>query len=113
MTEDEMVGWSHLLSGHEFEQAPGVGDGQGGLACCSPWGCKESHMIERLNGTERKANQALPLACCFPQVMVQTDEHCVAKTLILLDFPFFPLTYGLIMTRLGLMKESSNCFLFG
>ena len=38
MTEDEMVGWHHLLDGHEFEQAPGVGDGQGSLACHSPWG---------------------------------------------------------------------------
>ena len=37
-TEDEMVGWHHRLNGHEFEQAPGVGDGQGGLVCCSPWG---------------------------------------------------------------------------
>ena len=44
MTEDEMVGWHHWLDGHEFEQAPGVGDGQGSLACCSP--CKESHMTE-------------------------------------------------------------------
>ena len=41
MTEDEMVGWHHRLAGHEFEQAPGVGDGQGSLACCSPWGQKE------------------------------------------------------------------------
>ena len=41
MTEDEMVGWHHWLDGHEFEQALGVGDGQGGLACCSPWRCKE------------------------------------------------------------------------
>ena len=38
MTEDELVGWHHRLDGHEFEQAPGVGDGQGSLACCSPWG---------------------------------------------------------------------------
>ena len=43
-TEDEMVGRHHLLNGHEFEQALGVGDGQGGLACCSPWGVKESDM---------------------------------------------------------------------
>ena len=42
MTEDEMVGWHHRLNGHEFEQGPGVGDGQGGLECCSPWGGKES-----------------------------------------------------------------------
>ena len=49
MTEDEMVGWHHWLDGHEFEQAPGVGDGQGGLACCSPWGSKESDTTEQLN----------------------------------------------------------------
>ena len=42
MTEDEMVGWHHRLDGHELEQAPGVGGGQGGLACCSPGGRKES-----------------------------------------------------------------------
>ena len=52
MTEDEMVGWQHWLDGHEFEQAPEVGDGQGSLACCSPWGCKESDMTERLNWTD-------------------------------------------------------------
>ena len=40
MTEDEMVGWRHRLNGHEFEQTPGVGDGQGGLVCCGPWGRK-------------------------------------------------------------------------
>ena len=50
-TEDEMVGWHHRLSGHEFEQAPGVVDGQGGLACCSPWGHRESDTTERLKWT--------------------------------------------------------------
>ena len=49
MTEDEMVGWHHLLDEHEFEQALGVGDGQGSLACCSPWGRKELDTTERLN----------------------------------------------------------------
>ena len=49
MTEDEMVGWHHRLNGHKSEYAPGVGDGQGGLACCSPWNRKESDMTERLN----------------------------------------------------------------
>ena len=44
MTEDEMVGWHHRLNAHEFEQAPGVVDGQGSLACCSLWGHKESNM---------------------------------------------------------------------
>ena len=46
MTEDEMVGWHHHFDGHEFEQALGVGGGQGSLVCCSPWGCKESDMNE-------------------------------------------------------------------
>ena len=46
MTEDEMVGWHHRLDGHEFEQATGVGDGQGSLPCCSPQGRKESDMTE-------------------------------------------------------------------
>ena len=46
MTEDEMVGWHHWLNGHEFVQAPGVDNGQGSLACCSPRGHKESDMIE-------------------------------------------------------------------
>ena len=49
MTEDGMVGCHHQLNGHEFEQAPGVGDGQGSLACCSPWGGKEPDMTEWLN----------------------------------------------------------------
>ena len=49
MTEDEMVGWHHLLYGHEFEESPGVGDERGGLACCSPWGHKESDTTERLS----------------------------------------------------------------
>ena len=48
MTEDEMVGWHHQLDGHEFEEAPRVGDGQGSLECCSPWGHKELDMIEQL-----------------------------------------------------------------
>ena len=49
MTEDEMGGWHHQLDGHVFEVSLGVGDGQGGLACCSPWGCKDSDTSERLN----------------------------------------------------------------
>ena len=48
MTEDEMVGWHRRLDGHECEQALGDGEGQGSLACCSPWGHKESDVTERL-----------------------------------------------------------------
>ena len=50
--EDEMVGWHHRLNGHEFEWTPGVGDGQGSLACCDSWGHKESDRTEWLNVTE-------------------------------------------------------------
>ena len=48
-----MVGWHHQLNGHEFGQGPGVGDGQGGLAYCSRWGCKESDTTERLNNNNK------------------------------------------------------------
>ena len=51
-TEDEMFGWHHWLDGHELKQAPGVGDGQGNLACCSPWGRKDSDTTEQLNWTD-------------------------------------------------------------
>ena len=51
-TEDEMAGWHHWLNGHEFESTPGVGDGQGGLVCCSLCSCKELYMTEWLNWTE-------------------------------------------------------------
>ena len=50
-TEDEMVGWYHQLSGHEFEQILGDAEGQGSLACCSPWVRKELDMTERLNNS--------------------------------------------------------------
>ena len=59
LTEDEMVGWHHQLSGHEFEQTPGDSEGQGSLACCSPWGCKESDTTYWLNNS-------LPLWCPAP-----------------------------------------------
>ena len=55
-TEDEMAGWHHGLDGREFEWTPGVGDGQGGLACCDSWGHKESDMTEQLNWTELGAS---------------------------------------------------------
>ena len=51
-TEEELAGWHHRLDGHEFERTPGVGDGQGGLASCNSWGCKELDMTEQLNWTE-------------------------------------------------------------
>ena len=56
-TEDEMAGWHHRLKEHESESTPGVGDGQGGLACCSPWGLKESDTTEWLNQTETASEE--------------------------------------------------------
>ena len=52
-----MVGWHHRLNGHEFGWTPGVGNGQGGLACCGSWGCKKLDTTERLNGTELKEHK--------------------------------------------------------
>ena len=60
-----MVGWHHRLTGHEFEQALGVGDGRGSLACCSPWGRKESDMTEQLNRTELAT--LINKGCCCSQ----------------------------------------------
>ena len=53
-TEDEMVGWHHWLEWYEFEQTPVVGEGQGSLVCCSPWGHKESDMTEQLNSNSKR-----------------------------------------------------------
>ena len=61
MTEDEMVGWHNQLNGHEFEQAPGVGDGQGSLACCSPRGSKE---LDMTRGTELNERILEPTSLC-------------------------------------------------
>ena len=56
VTDDRMVGWHHWLSGHEFEQTPGDSEGQQSLACCSPWGHKESDMTECLNNNNTKCS---------------------------------------------------------
>ena len=55
MTEDEVVGWRHRLNGHEVEQTPGDGGGQGSLSCCSPWGCKELDMTVWLNNNTKNS----------------------------------------------------------
>ena len=66
-TEDEMVGWHHWLDGHGFEQASGVGEGQRGLVCCSPWGCKMSDTTEQLNWIEHTLQQILFVIGMFLQ----------------------------------------------
>ena len=56
-TQDEMIGWHHWLNGHEFGHTPGDSEGQGSLACCSPWGCKESITTKRLNNNNNKGQK--------------------------------------------------------
>ena len=60
MTEDETAGWHHQVNGHEFEQAPGVGEGQRSLVCCSSWSHKELDTTEQLNNNNIKFLTALP-----------------------------------------------------
>ena len=60
MTKDEIVGWHHQLNGHELEQALGDGEGQGNLACCSPWGHKESDVTEQLKNNKNHEGKIKP-----------------------------------------------------
>ena len=88
-TEDEMVGWHHQLNGHEFEQTPGDDEGQGSLVCCSPWGCKESDVTERLNNKvketmnrilkyKRKTNTSKNNDVDLGKNQIQVLEKCLA-----------------------------------
>ena len=80
-TEDEMVGWHHRRDRHEFEQAPGVGDGQGSLTCCSPWGHKESDMTEWQIWAELKSRRAsmCPALKGFPGGSDGKESACSAE----------------------------------
>ena len=73
MTEDEMVGWHHLLDRHEFEQSPGVGDGQGSLVCFIPWGQKESDISEWLNWTDYEIVQLEECKTIFKDLYLFSD----------------------------------------
>ena len=72
MTEDDMVGWHHWLNGHDFEQAPGDGEGQRSLACCSPWGQKESTQLCNWTATE---HNKLPLHQNLPKWFYKKGEQ--------------------------------------
>ena len=107
MTEDKMVGWHHWLNGHGFGWTPGVGDGQGGLACCGSWGHKESDTSEWLNWAELKPLQmgTVTVCCwqaCRPQInwtwwwrcwllLISPPTHC--KNIHELSMPSFTKTY--------------------
>ena len=97
MTEDEMVGWHHQLNRHEFGWSPGVGDGQGGLACCSPWGLKELDMTEWLNWTKLNCvsvgsmNEILnvKLQCIVRQILKAILVFCIINLFLLLILTSF------------------------
>ena len=114
-TEDEMAGWHHRLDGHEFEWTPGVGDGQGGLACCDSWGHKESDTTERLNWTEAAEGNRLSMEMFFLSYVNETMY-------LLWNWPFFkmvpPKTIYFVFSNLGLIlaQQTSifiNCFMAG
>ena len=85
-TKEEMVGWHHRLDGHEFKQAPRAGDEQGSLACCNPWGCKESDMTERLNWTECFLDKTLKIQAEKVKInkrnYIKLIHFCTAKEII-------------------------------
>ena len=108
-TEDEMVGWPNRLNGHGFGWTPGVGDGQGGLACCSSWGHKESNTTEWLNWIELRTvrgriySRPLSLACRWPSSPHASSFHLslcvsasVSKFLLFLKTPVI-LDYGVTL----------------
>ena len=78
MTEIEMVGWHHQFDGHELEQAPGVGDVQGSLVCCSPWGRKESDTTERLKRTEFCSHVVWDSRVIYPK---RCPQHSSLRTI--------------------------------
>ena len=97
--EDEMVGWHPRLNGHEFEQAPGDGERQGSLACCSPWGCKEADTTEQLNNSNNYGLFSHEWNCR----MSSRGQHCpplrttylVTLNIFKKDFPSGPVVKNL------------------
>ena len=71
-TKDKMIDWHHWLNGHEFEQAPGDGEGQGSLVCCSPQGCNESNMTDWLNNKNNNLRLAYYFVKCFGCITIIT-----------------------------------------
>ena len=113
--EDEMVGWHHRLNGHEFEQALGVGDRQGSLACCSPQCCKESDTTEQLNWTEltcrekeRQQRQSLRVLA-----RVQTQKTWILISAQSSDFISLGLSFHLSWMSLPLSAVKSWHFRAG
>ena len=110
-TEDEMVGCNHWLYGHEFEQALGVGDGQGSLACCSPWDCKELDWATELNwftknkdSTKQYVPARLESRCILDVLHFQNDRsfvHIIWK--VILSIFRYLLCQGAMIYKMNLM----------
>ena len=95
MTEDKMVGWQHWLNGHGFEQAPGVGDGQVSLACCSPWGHKELDTTEQLNWLKKFLHKSKVHKCAVKNFRCNNlyEDSFMNRLLNDLNVNFGRLTY--------------------
>ena len=104
ITKDEMVGWHHWLDGQEFEQAPGAGNGHRSLACCSPWGRKESDKTEGLNWTELNWCRESMRRCIFCSSEVKW--HLTSSSLFSLMMSFHWLDTGLFFFLL----TQGQCF---
>ena len=85
MTEDEMAGWHHRLDGREFEWTPGVGDGQGGLACFDSWGCKESDTTEQLNWLDTSFKKSSLFQICGFSTVINYRRYILILTKSLQD----------------------------
>ena len=85
MTEEEMVGWHPQLNGHEFEQTPGDGEGQGSRACCSPWGHKLLDTTEWLNNSN-PLKQRFPIQSTFRTEMLPNKAEELPKTFVYFDY---------------------------
>ena len=94
ITEDEMAGWHHWLDGRESEWTPGVGDGQGGLACCDSWGRQELDTTERLNGTELNWTE---YALTFSSMYFLTSPELTCSWPVLISYQLFLLTTSLLL----------------
>ena len=123
MTEDEMIGWHHRLNGPEFEQVPGNGEGQGSLACCRPWGCKDSDTNEILNNSKKNRFRVyfakvrghlifLILNDPYPSILRGKNQekccHIVLSTFFILSFFFF-FKYVLLPTAKNFLNKAKTC----
>ena len=115
-TENEMVGWHHQLNRHESGWTLGVGNGQGGLACCSPWGCKESDMTERLNWTEASLNKIRRSK--HIRLLLGIVKNTYACSFLLLILPLIlstlpsPLNWKLLLLPSDIWRSPSTLSLF-